>query len=140
MTRHSRARLVVGAIIVDALAAPTRVLTTRRAYGPSAGLWEFPGGKVEPGETPLAALQRELHEELDLTSIRFGDEIPGPAGAWPITHGWSLRVWLTEVDGDIVPGPAHDEIRWLPVARLHEVEWLPADVPIVHEVQRVLEC
>lgn len=136
MTRQMK--LVVGAIIVDTLVAPTRVLATRRAYGPSAGLWEFPGGKVEAGETPLQALRRELDEELGITRITFGDEVLGPDGPWPITHGWSLRVWLTEVDDEIILGPVHDDIRWMPLAQLGDLEWLPADVAIVREVQRVL--
>lgn len=138
MTR--RMKVVVGAVVVDRLDAPTKVLATRRAHGPLSGLWEFPGGKVEDGEEPLAALRRELDEELGLTRVRFGDQVPGPErdGGWPITHGWSLRVWLTEVDHEVSPGPAHDLVQWRELPELADLDWLPADVPIVREVQRVL--
>ncbi|MGJ3509573.1 NUDIX domain-containing protein [Enemella sp. A6] len=138
MTRP--AKLVVGAVVVDRLDAPTKVLATRRAHGTLSGMWEFPGGKVEEGEDPIDALRRELDEELGLTRVRFGDEVSGPdaGGGWPITHGWSLRVWLAEVDHEVHPGPAHDQVAWQDLPELGDLDWLPADVAIVQEVQRVL--
>lgn len=136
MTRHEK--LVVGAVVVDRLAAPTKVLAARRAHGTLSGMWEFPGGKVENGEQPIDALRRELDEELGVTEVRFGAEVRGPDGGWPITHGWTLRVWLTEISHEVSPGAAHDLVEWRDLADLAELNWLPADIPIVREVQRVL--
>lgn len=133
MTSASRHRLVVGAALVDDLARPSRLLAARRYATTAAGLWEFPGGKVEPGEEPAHALQRELREELNL-NVSLGEEVRGPLedGSWPITEGWRIRVWLARPEVmDISCGPAHDELRWLGPQELTSVRWLPADVDIV---------
>ena len=77
--------LVVAAAIVDDLIAPTRVLAARRVEPRAlAGGWEFPGGKVEPGEDPVAALHRELAEELQVRVRPRGRAAPPDGGAWPI--------------------------------------------------------
>ncbi len=133
--------LVVGAALVDDLARPTRLLAARRHATTHAGGWEFPGGKVEPGEEPLAALHRELAEELGLP-ISVGPEIHGPLpdGAWPIVEGWRIRVWLAVPDRtDVRPGPAHDRLRWLAADELDSVGWLPADDAIVAVVRSLME-
>ncbi len=129
----SAARLVVAAAIVDDLLAPRRLLAARRSAPKSlAGRWEFPGGKVEPGETHHEALHREMAEELGIT-IAVGRVVPGPlAGAWRVLPGYEMRVWVAEiVDGEPAPLLDHDEIRWLAPGRWHDVPWLDADVPIV---------
>lgn len=135
----SLVRLVVAAAIVDDLARPRRLLAARRSAPKSlAGRWEFPGGKVEPGETHHEALHRELAEELGVV-IRIGREVPGPAdGAWPITAQHLMRVWLAQIDaGEPAPLLDHDEIRWLEPDSWHAVPWLDGDVPIVHAVHRL---
>ncbi len=130
-------RLVVGAAIVDDLAAPSHLLAARRT-GPSAlaGGWELPGGKVDPGESPLLALHREIREELGV-GIALGEHLPGPqpGGTWPLGDRYEMLVWLAQVaDGAPEPLEDHDELRWLTRAELHDVPWLPADRPIVDAV------
>lgn len=128
--------LVVGAAVLDRLTEPRRVLATRRR---DTGGWEFPGGKVEPGEDPVAALRRELREELSL-EVRLGAELSNPAAAtWPVSDRYQLRVWLVAITAGVAqPGPDHDEVRWLTRETLDEVAWLPADRMIVHELHRLL--
>jgi len=129
--------LIVAAAVVDSLAAATRVVSARRTEPPRwAGWWEFPGGKVEPGESPVAALHRELAEEIGVT-VRLGAELPGPAlidGArpWPIDEGLLMRVWFVEVVTG-VPRVIddHDELRWLSVDELDSVPWLPGNVGVL---------
>ena len=131
-------RTVVGAIIVDSLSSPTRVLAARRTR-PSdlSGLWEFPGGKVEPGETPASALRRELREELAL-EVHLGGEVSDDGGPWPVSDRYELRLYLaTIVHGDALPGTDHDEVRWLTASELDSVAWLLSDrraIPLVREL------
>ena len=131
---HAGLRLVVGAAIVDDLEHPTRLLAARRTEPPAlAGGWELPGGKVDAGESPRSAVHREVLEELGVT-IRLGPPLPGPlpGATWPLGDRYEMLVWLAEVvDGVPAPIEDHDEVRWLPAAALHDVPWLPADLPIV---------
>jgi 8-oxo-dGTP diphosphatase len=124
-------QLVVGAVIVDDLAAPRRVLAARRVTPtPSAGRWEFPGGKVESGERPEQALHREIREELSV-DIELGEELVGPDdGRWPISGRLTMRLWFGRLHGQPQPDIAHDEVRWLTAHQLDDVPWLPADVPV----------
>ncbi|WP_083283220.1 (deoxy)nucleoside triphosphate pyrophosphohydrolase [Humibacillus sp. DSM 29435] len=127
-------RLVVGAAIVDDLARPARLLAARRTEPPAlAGGWELPGGKVEPGESPLSALHREVAEELGV-SISVGALLPGPlpGATWPLSDRFEMIVWIAEVTAG-VPAPIedHDQLRWLPLDELESVRWLPADGPVV---------
>ncbi len=133
--------LVVAAVVLDNLEAPTRLLAARRTGPPAlAGGWEFAGGKVEPGESVLDALHRELREELGVT-IRVGSEMLPPGGrAWPITDGLVMRVWLAEIiAGRPVRTPDHDELRWLGATELFDVAWLPADIELVRELVELLD-
>ncbi len=133
--------LVVAAAILDDLAAPTRLLAARRSAPKTlAGSWEFAGGKVEPGEDPLGGLVRELREELGV-EITFGQLVPGPNPdlSWPIHQGHEMLVWTASITaGPPAPLQDHDELRWLAPADLHSVPWLPADVPIVDAVARLV--
>ncbi|MBO1267460.1 (deoxy)nucleoside triphosphate pyrophosphohydrolase [Arthrobacter cavernae] len=127
---------VVGAAVVDSLENPSRLLAARRTAPPQfAGMWEFPGGKVEQGEAPEAALHRELAEELGVT-VRLGDELEsGAASGWPLNERAAMRVWFAEVsDGEPRPLEDHDQLRWISLGECDEalsLPWIPADLPIV---------
>lgn len=132
-------RLVVGAILVDSLDNPTVVLAARRTNPASlAGLWEFPGGKVEEGETPEAALGREISEELSAT-IEVGPEVPHTSGSWPISEKYAMLLYFAQVtDGVLTPGDSHDELRWTTPDRLAEIDWLPSDRGAIPTIQSQL--
>ena len=121
-------RVVVGAAIVQG----GRVLAARRsAPAALAGGWEFPGGKVEPGESPAAALARECREELGV-QIAVG-ELLGTADVAP---GIVLHVHVAElIAGEPQPLQDHDELRWLAADELDDVPWLPADRPVLAAVR-----
>lgn len=130
--------LVVAGAVVDRLEAPTRLLAARRAKPISlAGRWEFPGGKVEQGESPQDALRRELREELGV-SVTLGAEHVGPdAGAWILSERYEMRLWLAVVDdGEPAPHVEHDELRWLERGQWLSVPWLDGDVRIVESLRR----
>ena len=119
--------VVVGAALLDGAG---RVLAARRAIGALG--WEFPGGKVERGETEAAALVRECREELGV-EIRVGDRV-GPDV--PVAGGrWLLRVWTARVVGGEPAALEHAELRWLGPDQLDDVDWLPADRPVVEALR-----
>jgi 8-oxo-dGTP diphosphatase len=125
--------VIVAAVIV----ADGRVLACERAAPPEvAGRWEFPGGKVEPGETDEAALVRECAEELGVR-VAVGARV-GPDVA--LAHGRAvLRVFAVRLlGGDVPRALEHSAMRWLGVDELDSVHWLPADQPIVAELPSLL--
>lgn len=132
-------RLVVGAIILDDLEQPTRVFAARRTSPAAlAGLWEFPGGKTEEGETPEAALVREIREELGAT-VSVGPEVPHASGAWPISDMYEMRLYFAAVaHGELVSGDSHDEVRWMAPGDLGSVDWLPSDAGAIETIQERL--
>ncbi|MFI2430725.1 (deoxy)nucleoside triphosphate pyrophosphohydrolase [Streptomyces sp. NPDC018693] len=121
-------------VVAAALLDEGRLLAARRsAPADLAGRWELPGGKVEPGERPEAALERELREELGVDAEAL-DRIPGE---WPLRPPYVLRVWTARLrPGSPDPHPLqdHDELRWLTAAEIWDVAWLDQDVPAVQQV------
>jgi 8-oxo-dGTP diphosphatase len=130
---RSLPRVIVAAVII----VDGRVLGAERAAPPEvAGRWEFPGGKVEPGETDAQALARECREELGVR-VQVGERV-GPDV--PLAHGRAvLRVFRAELlGGDMPQALEHTAMRWLSGEELDSVPWLPADKPIVAELRSLL--
>lgn len=126
-------RLVIGAAVLRG----GTVLTARRLWpAAAAGRWEFPGGKVEPGETPDAALVREVREELGCDI-----EVTGwLAGAAPIGERHELRVATARLLAGEPAPHEHDLVRWLGPDELDDVDWLDPDRPFLAELRgRMME-
>ena len=124
---------VVAAVIYDSLQEKKRIFTTARGYGEFKGMWEFPGGKIEPGETPQQALVREIREELD-TTIRVGELIETIEYDYPDFHLSMDCFWCEIIEGDLVLLEAQ-EGRWLTKDGLDSVKWLPADLELVDRIR-----
>ncbi len=134
-TEWSIPQIIVGAAILDG----GRVLACARAEPPAmAGRWEFPGGKVESGESEPEALVRECEEELGVR-VSVGERVGGDV---PLAHGRAiLRVYQAELlDGDVPQRLEHAELRWLAGDELDSVDWLPADAPIVAALRPLLDA
>lgn len=125
---------VVGGGIVDSLQNPTKILVAQRSAPKAlAGLWEFPGGKVEPGESCVQALHRELREELGIAVEAGAEIVTDHRQGWRLNEQAAMRVWLVEIsDGRPQPLEDHSELRWVPIDQeLLKLDWIPADLPIV---------
>ena len=116
---------VVAAIIREG----NKVFATQRGYGDYKDGWEFPGGKIEPGETPQQALAREIKEELD-TEIAVGDYLTTIEYDYPTFHLSMQCFWCKIVDGTPVL-IEHEAARWLDLEHIDSVDWLPADLTII---------
>lgn len=123
---------VVAAVIRDG----DRIFATQRGYGEFKGGWEFPGGKIEEGETPQEALVREIMEELE-TEIVVGELIDTIEYDYPTFHLSMDCFWAEIVSGDVVL-KEHEAAKWLTKETLNSVEWLPADTSIIAYIREGL--
>ncbi len=112
------------------------IFATQRGYGDFKGGWEFPGGKIEEGETPKEALKREIMEELD-TEISVGELIDTIEYDYPTFHLSMDCFWAEIVSGDLVL-KEHEAAKWLTKAELDSVDWLPADITLIDKIRQAL--
>lgn len=121
---------VVAAVIKDS----DKIFATQRGYGDFKGGWEFPGGKIEKGESPQEALQREIKEELD-TLVLVEDLIDTIEYDYPTFHLSMQCFWCQVVFGELSL-KEHEAARWLKKEELYSVDWLPADIGLIEKIQQ----
>ena len=124
---------VVAAIIRE----DGRIFATQRGYGPYKDGWEFPGGKIEPGETPEQALVREIREELD-TEITVGEKLTHVEYDYPEFH-LSMGCYLCTVRSGSLTLKEHESARWLRADELDQVAWLPADLSVIEMLKTIMK-
>lgn len=128
---------VVAAVIKDTNRNNQPIIfATQRGYGEFKDGWEFPGGKIEVGETPEQALKREIREELD-TEIEVCDLLDTIEYDYPSFHLSMDCFWCKIISGDLVLRE-HEAARWLTGAELDTVEWLPADITLIEKIRIIL--
>ncbi|SHK37011.1 8-oxo-dGTP diphosphatase [Fibrobacter sp. UWH5] len=123
---------VVAGVICDESAGTKKFFATQRGYGDQKGGWEFPGGKMEPGETPEQALARELKEELAV-DVEVGQFITTVEYDYPKFH-LTMHCFFCSIVNGSVTLLEHQASRWLGPQELHGLDWLPADVGVVKAI------
>ena len=132
MSEERKSIEVVAAVIIE----QQRVFATQRGYGEWQGWWEFPGGKLETGESPEVALRREIQEEL-ATHVEIGERLCTVAHDYPNFH-LTMHCYLCRVVAGNLSLLEHNDSRWLNLLELEEVQWLPADVEVVELLKEML--
>lgn len=128
---------VVAAIICDDMKEKNKIFATARGYGELKGGWEFPGGKVEPGETSQQALIREIIEELD-TKIKVGELIDTVEYDYPTFH-LSMDCFWAEVKAGHLELKEAEAAKWLTKDQLDSVTWLPADILLIDQIRKCMK-
>lgn len=113
-----------------------RILATQRGYGSYKDWWEFPGGKLEPGESPEEALVREIREELD-TEIEVGDLLTIVEYDYPEFH-MTMSCFMCRMISGRLTLIEHEAARWLSADELWDVKWLPSDIRVIEELETLL--
>lgn len=121
-------------VVAAVIESDKKIFATQRGYGEFKGGWEFPGGKIEPGETPQQALVREIKEELD-TEIEVGELIETVEYDYPTFHLSMDCFWCKIVKGNLVLLEA-EASKWLTKDDLYSVEWLPADAGLIKKIEK----
>ena len=129
-------RVVAAVIKAENDEGKPMIFATQRGYGDYKDGWEFPGGKIEEGETPQQALVREIQEELD-TLIQVGDLIDTIEYDYPTFHLSMDCFWSKILEGDLVL-KEHEAARWLTRTTLDEVDWLPADITLIDKIREAI--
>lgn len=119
-----------------AIVQDNKVLATRRGYGAYKDWWEFPGGKLEDGESPEAALIREIREELNV-EISVGKLLRTVEYDYPGFH-LVMHCFLCSISSGVLTLNEHEDARWLSVSELGSVAWLPADLLLLEDLQKCL--
>ena len=127
---------VAAAIICNDMERKNRIFATARGYGDLKGGWEFPGGKVEPGETPQQALKREIMEELS-TEIKVGELIDTIEYDYPTFHLSMDCFWAEVISGQLELKEA-EAAKWLTKDQLESVAWLPADITLIDKIRQYM--
>ena len=129
-------RVVAAIIKATNEAGEPIIFATQRGYGAFKGGWEFPGGKIEEGETSKEALVREIREELE-TEILVGELIDTVEYDYPTFH-LSMDCFFAEVTFGELILKEHTAAKWLTEEELHSVEWLPADIALVEKIRNMM--
>ncbi len=127
---------VVAAIICNDMERKNKIFATARGYGDLKGGWEFPGGKVEPGETSQQALKREIMEELS-TEIKIGELIDTIEYDYPTFHLSMDCFWAEVITGQLELKEA-EAAKWLTKDQLESVAWLPADITLIDKIRQYM--